>query len=268
VRVSPDGGLCAGDEFGRSSNKNWSKEIKVYDTATGQERASIKPGYDQNNFLMFRPDGKALATAGYNHDSNKPYGTDMQVKLWDLQTGAEVAAAKGSIPLAFSPAGTTLAMEGENRQEVILWDLASGAKRSLRHGHHGLTAVAFSPDGSVLATAGSDGPPKTAGGVVTEATGETIKLWDVAGGDQLAALGGHKVTVTALAFSPDGELLASAGSESRLDPADRDWVAEHSPGRQVFWTGLLIGGVFGLFLTLLILFGWSFLRKGRRASAA
>src|SRR5262249_13685306 len=92
LALSPDGGLCAGDEFGYPINKG--QEIKVYDTATGQERASIKPGYDQNNFLMFRPDGKALATAGYNHSSNKPGSIDMQVKLWDLQTGAEVTAAK------------------------------------------------------------------------------------------------------------------------------------------------------------------------------
>ena len=70
-----------------------------------------------------------------------------------------------------------------------------------------VTAVAFSPDGRRLASAGGDG---------------TVRLWDPATGAELAALTGHDGPVAAVAFSPDGRRLASAGEDGTVrlwDPA-------------------------------------------------
>jgi serine/threonine protein kinase len=63
-------------------------------------------------------------------------------------------------------------------------------------GHAGAVyAVAFSPDGTRLASASQAG---------------TVKVWDVATGEELTAIRGHGDSVWALSFSPDGARLASA----------------------------------------------------------
>src|SRR5262245_32393389 len=60
--------------------------------------------------------------------------------------------------------------------------------------------VAFSPDGTRIASAGGDGDA-------------TVKLWDSQIGELLLTLSGHDRGVYNLAFSPNGKQLASAGHD-------------------------------------------------------
>jgi energy-coupling factor transporter ATP-binding protein EcfA2 len=104
----------------------------------------------------------------------------------------------------------------------------------------GVTAVRFSPDGVLLASAGWDktarlwdvatgsllrtltGHSAYLGGVAfspdgmtlaTTSADKTARLWDVATGSLLRTLTGHSDSVSAAAFGPDGTMLATAGQD-------------------------------------------------------
>jgi WD40 repeat protein len=83
---------------------------------------------------------------------------------------------------------------------VKLWDVSGqeGRERPVRGGHRtSIQSLAFSPDGSTLATWGG---------------AEGIKLWDVATGRERATLRTAQHFVQALGFSADGCLLTAVSS--------------------------------------------------------
>ena len=65
----------------------------------------------------------------------------------------------------------------------------------------GVYALAFSPDGKLVASASHD---------------KTVRLWDSATGASLQTLEGHSNYVNAVAFSPDGKLVASASDDKTV----------------------------------------------------
>jgi len=65
----------------------------------------------------------------------------------------------------------------------------------------GIPAMAFSPDGNLLASGGGD---------------QTIRIWKMATGTPVRTLTGHEWGVKSVAFSPDGNLLASGGHDQTI----------------------------------------------------
>jgi RNA polymerase sigma factor (sigma-70 family) len=212
IQLSPDGKTLASVGNGG--------ELLVVEAATGAVRKQLDGHEDQISkqrkvapapFLQiqsvaFSPDGTMLASACFQ---------DRRVFLWDTTTGK----ARHTLPghdrphvVQFSPDGRLLAVGGHDCL-IHLWDVATGREREPFRGHVGeIYALAFSPDGSKLASGASSTPPDTKD---NPSGGSTIRLWDLkTRKGQL--LPGPERWVRALAFSPDGKLLAAGGSGNSI----------------------------------------------------
>lgn len=275
MRFSADGTMLAvvhgAVEMGQVSTGPTSymrgSQVKIWDVKSGRELRSIAAN-ELPNEAEFSPDGRVAATIG----------SMGQISLWDVQSGsklrdltsspmatftppqikpgqmptmpnmADIAAmmtnvmgtmAAGTMgrtvtSLAFSPDGKTLVTGGVESKanidiaammsgkrpkgsktpdpqdimkdlkveaigQVQIWDLASGREIGNLKGHgRAVGKVAFSRDGKLLATGGTD---------------NTIKIWDLAAKKELATLTGHTANIESLDFHPDGRLLASAGED-------------------------------------------------------
>jgi hypothetical protein len=165
--------------------------IYFYDSKTLSEKLFIEVESHLTG-ATFSPDGQTLASGSW----------DKSIRLWDVETGSllrELEGPTGSIySVTFSPDGQTLASGGYD-STIRLWDVSSGEQLRVFEEQNGF---AFVPDWKVLATNGSDDG--------------TIRLWDVRTGSILGKLEGHTIDVDSVAFSPDGQTLASGGNDSTI----------------------------------------------------
>ncbi len=130
--------------------------------------------------------------------------------------------------VAFSPDGKLLACGGmgpsddpHGRGAVTWWDVATGKRRGTLVGNPGVVhEIAFSPDGKTLVSASHRGRE-----ISDYEEAGNVKVWEVPTGRELRTLHGQAEGVTALAFSAQGEALASGSFDGTLilrDPS-RDW---------------------------------------------
>jgi WD domain, G-beta repeat len=171
--------------------------------------------------VAFSPDGKTMASStSYWHPSSTSTGP--AVAVYDASGTGEPAFLphpQTVRPVAFSADGRTL-VTGCNDCNVRLWDTAAGTQKATLAGHKGaVSCVSFRPGraGSFATTGSWD---------------RTILLWNLDSEHPAGTLGAgfFDSDLNSLAFSPDGNALATANGNSTYVRNAGRWSVSRTPG--------------------------------------
>jgi len=163
--------------------------------------------------VEFSPDGQLVAVVDGMLVNYRD--TPLDVTLWDWQRGEvvlRIPLTGGGASVAMHPQGRRLVIAGGDRATVV--DLSGGAEVATMVGHgSGIFAVAYSPDGSRIATGHEDG---------------TVLVWDAVSARPVTVLRGQTTRIKTLVFSPDSSRLAASDSRAtvRVSALDVDELVE------------------------------------------
>ncbi|HLJ93228.1 MAG TPA: WD40 repeat domain-containing protein [Gemmataceae bacterium] len=177
VAYSPDGRILA---LGGSNGM-----LQLWEPATGKQIQSLSGHQGIVLRVAFSADGKTLASFSGNGE----------IRVWNLATGKERCRIKHAGPIALSEDGTVLYVGGSD-SVIRLWNTATGEELRSHGGQGAITAAAVAPDGKSVVTAGQD---------------SVLYAWNASDGQLIRRYQGHQWTISCLAFSPNGRLLASGG---------------------------------------------------------
>jgi WD40 repeat protein len=227
VAFTPDGAFLASGAADRAA--------KLWDLTTGQERATLTGHTAPVVALAFSPGGRALVTAA--GDRLDPDRTG-EVRLWNVeQVLAATAGGRAGMHFGLDPKrpewSSALRHLMRPREAGGVWSLAfapGGSWSSILEPHGGQLAVgdrhqievwrtsAWAVRWSMLAP-GIRALAFTAdGGLLAVACGETVRVHDVSAGADAErfACEGHQGPINAVAFTPDGRALLTAGSDATV----------------------------------------------------
>ena len=192
--ISSDGNLfTVGYIVGVYPNPNLG-ESSVLDINTNNVLYTV-PGC----FTFFSKDNEIVAaTGGGVYRDVNAHLTASGTQLFEVYTG------NYNNDVTVSPSGNLIAV-ATSGNEIKIYNSQNGTLVQTLTGHtNDVRTVAFSPDGTLIATG--------AGGWDT--SGESsIKIWDTASGNLITTLEGHDYWVDCLAFSFDGSYLISSGRD-------------------------------------------------------
>ena len=167
--------------------------VRILDTVSGEDLEPLRPdGVHNARLVAFSRDGRHVAAGGFGSI----------VTIWDWESRRRLGTVGGHhggiTALAFSSDGARLAT-GDPTGLVKLTEVPAGKVRTSFRAHslgHGVTTLAYSPDGTLVATASYLEP--------------AVRLWGAADGGSRGQIPMGGSSVRALAFSPTRALLALA----------------------------------------------------------
>lgn len=183
-------------------------EVKIWDTATGtliRQLGEVKES-------EYR-----YSTAGVE----KVIPPDAKVR-----PGVSTSSAVGALTISADGKYVVVGSDGAGGElpesgEVWIWDAATGKtinmftmQKAVPQGewNSAVTAVAVSHDSKWVAASVGGRPNRRDGLIVGPGPAAELRIWEL-GGRQVQGLRGHQGSVAQLAFSPDGQWLASAGND-------------------------------------------------------
>lgn len=232
------------------ASATYKQPITLYDTTTQTQKMSLITNMSYPTFLGFSSDSTMIAGQGKEG-----------VRIWNVNTGKTISTLKGHkrgiagygiAAIAFSPDDKTLASIGWHDHTLRFWDIDTGKVKKKINGYGRLfNDVSLSQDGKTLVSFRFDnnliylwnsntgqhhktfsGHEKGIHDAVLSPNGyklasytyydNTIHLWDIHT-QKLNRLKGPKRIVLGVAFSQDGQTLASWGIRAKSASILKFW---------------------------------------------
>ncbi|MDE0637409.1 MAG: WD40 repeat domain-containing protein [Candidatus Poribacteria bacterium] len=174
----------------------------VWDVQQQHIRHKIKAHTGWIDFIGFSPDEKNIVSKTES---------GLNSRLWDVENGEPIEAfPERNYAFAFSPCSTLIVLG--RREEILLWDInCRETVMSILPPKDSWSpfALAFSPCGHYFAS----GATWMRNMNIKKCS---VRLWNVANGENIATFRGHPTDVQCLTFSPDGTILASGGYDGTI----------------------------------------------------